>query len=123
MEDGALAIAYWREHRLASGNREERLQANEAQASGDVGDRISDDPLSALVLMDALLAADEADPVYAGCGPIEDLLCQHGPLVADAVAQRCRQNERWRKAVASVWLSGPERAAIPALHLFLPSTG
>ena len=123
MDDEALAIAYWREHRLASGNREERLQANVAQASGDVGDRVSDDPSSALLLLDALLAADEADLVYAGCGPIEDLLYQHGPLVAEAVAQRCRQDERWRKAVASVWLSGPERAAIPVLHLFLPPAG
>lgn len=120
-EDAGLAAAYWREHRLATGNREERLRAEaDDAASSAVADRISGDPVAALLLLDALLAADDADLGYAGAGPVEDLLVEHGPKVGEAVADRCRQSNHWRQAVAGVWLDDRERAEIPTLHPFLP---
>ena len=120
-KDAGLAAAYWQEHRLATGNREERLRAEaDGAARQAVADRINDDPVAALLLLDALLAADDADLGVAGAGPVEDLLVEHGPLVAKAVADRCRQTNRWREAVAGVWLDDRERAALLPLHPFLP---
>ncbi len=57
---------------------------------------------------------------YAGAGPVEDVLVEHGPKVGEAVADRCRQSNHWRQAVAGVWLDDRERAEIPTLHPFLP---
>ncbi|MFN2538202.1 MAG: DUF6869 domain-containing protein, partial [Mycobacteriales bacterium] len=83
-------------------------------------ERISDDPDPALGLLEALLSVDEANLVYLGAGPLEDLLVEHGARMAGAIAERCGRSARWRKALSAVWLDDREWAAVEPLHAWLP---
>lgn len=119
-DNAALVAAYWREHRLSLAGRVERLEAQEATALGEVTERISRSPQTALSLLDDLLTDEAADLSYLGAGPLEDLLVEHGPLMAEGVAARCRGSSRWATAVSAVWLDDSEWASVPSLHPWLP---
>jgi hypothetical protein len=75
---------------------------------------------SALDLLDDLIRAPGADVGHVGASPLENLLAEHGSVVADRVADRARRDPLWREAVGGVWLDAPVAAALPALAPFLP---
>jgi hypothetical protein len=104
-------------------SRAERLQAQAETASADVNERISADLDSAMDLLTDLLSDESADIAYLGAGPLEVLLVEHGPLIAAAVAERCRRSSLWSRAVSAVCLDDPEWATVPQLHLWLPKRG
>ena len=119
----ALVSSYWSHHRLADGDREQRLRAE----SGDsfwaweaVEHAAREGAPDVLELFDALLAAPDADPCYVGAGPLEELLVHQGVAFEGAVAERCRRAERWRAAVSCVWLDPVEASRLSALTPFLP---
>jgi hypothetical protein len=119
-EDAELVVAYWREHRLTQGSRAERLQVQAETASAEVSERMSGDLDAALDLLDNLLSDEAADIPYLAAGPLEDLLVERGPSVAEGVAERCRRSTRWNRAVSAVWLDDREWATVPQLHPWLP---
>lgn len=116
-----LVAAFWREHRLALGQRADRLQVErESWAADAVGDVIAGAPADAVALLEDLLLADDADVAFLGAGPLEDLLVEHGAAVANTVAARCTESAVWREAVSCVWLDDKDRAAVSALEAWLP---
>ena len=40
---------------------------------------------------------------WVGAGPLEDLLCEHGPALIDRVERLATTNARFRKCLTSVW--------------------
>lgn len=108
--------SYWRHHALSSGARAERLASEEHSWAWDaVEDAMDgDDPLG---LLDALLAQPEADPCYLGAGPIEDLLNANPARWDELLAERCRTSERWRAAMACVWVEHQSRLKKLAVYL------
>jgi hypothetical protein len=114
-----LVAAYWRNHALSSGDRQQRLAAADDFWAWEAVSDAMGRPDS-LTLLDALLAAPAADPCAIGAGPLEDLLSEHGLAWDTAVADRCRTSPLWRAAVACVWLDGYESQSLSALALYLP---
>jgi hypothetical protein len=48
-------------------------------------------------------ASDDATLGYVAAGPLEDLMCEHGPLLVDHAEERARRDPRFRKALKGVW--------------------
>jgi hypothetical protein len=119
-DNADLVAAYWEAHRLARGERADRVRAESNVAADEVRERITADPQDGLTLLDDLLAADDADVAFLGAGPLEDLLVEHGPNVAQVVAERCATASLWRDAVSGVWLDEQEWAVVAPLHPVLP---
>jgi len=117
----SLVTAYWQHHEL-SGDREQRLQAEELFWAWEaVDEAVQPRPQAdTLSLLDALLEASGADAFYVGAGPVEDLLDRYGAQVQEALAQRCRTSASWRQAVGCVWLDVPLRQCLPLLAEYLP---
>jgi hypothetical protein len=121
-DDADLVAAYWQRYHLSQGSRADRLRAPAAPSPSDeVDERISVDPVGALTLSDALLAAEVCDLHFFAAGPLEDLLVAHGAEVAQAVADRCAKSSRWRDALGAVWLDDAEWEAVERLHPWLPN--
>jgi hypothetical protein len=101
VERADLVAAYWHHHRLATGQRSARLEADSWSWAWEAVEAVVHEaPLEdALVLLDALLAAQDADLAYLGAGPIEDLMNVHGALLDMPVAERCEQSPKWAEAV------------------------
>jgi hypothetical protein len=116
-----LIRAYWRHHRLARGDRPDRLAADEllwALEAVDIAVRDADDDL--LDLLDGLLRDPGADTAYFAAGPLEDLLVEHPERYSMAVAERCRRDPLWREALQGVWLREQDRRRLGALQALLP---
>jgi uncharacterized glyoxalase superfamily protein PhnB len=66
---------------------------------------IADDPEAAwsLVLLLVNSAPSDAALEYVGAGPLEDLLCEHGPKLIDRVEAAALQEPRVSRALANVW--------------------
>lgn len=118
-----LAQAYWRHHQMSGGERAQRVAADgHWWAVEAVEDAVRTRAVGQVVdLLDQLLGAPQADPVFLGAGPLEDLLTAH-PEAAASVAERCERSPHaplWRRAVAAVWLSGYHHDRVPGLARFL----
>ncbi len=115
-----VADAYWRYYRLSTGNRDERLAAEDFfWAFEKVDDIVHNAPMPAiLTLVDELLDHPSADAGYVGAGPVEDIL--HLDSVEDwdeDLARRCSASGAWREAVhGAVW---PENLSLPQLRPYL----
>ena len=103
-----LVVAYWRHHHLSQGNRAERLAAREYSWAWEAVQAAVDQDPHVLTILDALLAAPDADTCYLGAGPVEDLLVADGDRWDADVAERCRRSERWRAAVACAVVTQPD---------------
>lgn len=125
MSDSAATVsAYWAQYRLANGDRAERMLAETGElmwASEAVEEAVREGRPEVLSLLDALLAAPEADAGYIGAGPVEELLVHHGASFDDAIATRCRQSRAWRTAVGYVWLDDHAAKRLIAVRPFLKS--
>ena len=119
-----LVDGYWTAHRLAmSSVRSDRLAAQDWRwAVDEVGSAMEQPDAAALDLLDDLMRAPEADLGYLGASPLEDLLTEHGSVIADQVADRARRDPLWRAAVGGVWLDSAVAQALPALAPFLPGS-
>ena len=117
-----LVDGYWTFMRLASSpNRPDRVAADDwLWAFDEVGEATGRPDDSALDLLDDLLHSPDADPVAVGSGPLEDLLSEHGSMIAGRVADRARQDPLWRLAVGSCWLEASLAASLSRLEPFLP---
>lgn len=120
---GRLVEGFWTQHHLArSAARSDRLAADEWWwAYAAVDEEMTHPTESALDLLDDLLRAPSADIGAVGCGPLEDLLVEHGATYADKVATRARQDPVWREAVGAVWLDLPLAECFAPLVPFLQS--
>ena len=123
MRDDAaeLVTAFWLHARMSGSEvREERLAAVEWEwANAEVAGAVAAADDSALELLDALLRSKDGTPEEVGVGPLEDLLAEHGPQVAQAVADRARVDPLWRRAVAACWLDQDEASRLPPLEPFI----
>jgi hypothetical protein len=110
----AMVDAYWRYHQLFHGTRQERLARDAYFWAWDaVETAVMESPIEAIEMIDAVLRHPDADPVYVGAGPIENLLSGHPPpLVLEEVALRCRQDRLWREAVSGAYVDDPVPASI-----------
>jgi hypothetical protein len=119
-EQADVADAYWRYYRLSTGNREERLAAEELSAARDaIWDTIHYPPMPVIMtLVDELLAHPSADAGYIGAGPVEDILNLDGVEDWDEeLARRCRASTAWREAVHSAIV--PDGLSLPHLRPYL----
>ena len=72
-----LVAGYWSHHRLLTEDRAARLRAEAGDfgwACEEVEDAVTAGRPDVLLLLDALLAAPDADPYDVGAGPVEELL-------------------------------------------------
>lgn len=117
----AVVTAYWAQHRLSHGSRDDRLHADQYfWACEIVTDAAVKGDVDVVGLLDDLLHAEDADPVYLGAGPLEDLLHYHAAEFAGPVAQHCRRDAVWRNAVDAVyWPDDMPEAAMTLLRDFL----
>ena len=109
----AVVAAYWTQHRLRQGGREDRLRADEYFWAWEVvHEAVWSGAPDVLDLLDALLEADGAEPGYFGAGPLEELLNSWPNKFASGIAERARRDPRWREALRGVWW--PRRMSEPA---------
>ncbi len=117
----AIVTAFWRHYELSEGDRAQRLAADTERWAWEVVHEAVHEPSEdVLAVLDALLAAPNADPCYIGAGPIEDLLSADGRAWQEAVARRCRTSRQWREALACVVLSDRDEQNVPMLSEYLP---
>ena len=116
-----LVAAYWLRARMSSSEiREERLAAAEWDwAYAEVADALAAADESTLDLLDALLRSEDGTPEQVGVGPLEDLLAEHGAVLAGAVADRARTDPLWRRAVAACWLDQDQTSRLSSLAPFV----
>ncbi len=102
-----LAVAYWKNYALSSGDRAERLKAEETWwAWEEVGKVIRLQPEYAIEVLTYLAdaAPDDGALAYLGAGPIEDLVCYCGSdAVIDRVEGAAARNGNFRKALRCAW--------------------
>ena len=74
-------------------------------ATDRLRDAIRDDPEVAWSLIGQLVAtaSDDEDLDMIGAGPLEDLLCDHGPLFIDRVEKLAVSDRGFRRSLADVW--------------------
>jgi hypothetical protein len=110
----AMVDAYWRYHQLFQGTRQERLARDAYFWAWDaVETAVMESPREAIEMIDEVLRHPDADPVYVGAGPIENLLSDRpSPQVLEEIALRCRQDPLWRKAVSGAYVDDPVPASV-----------
>jgi hypothetical protein len=117
-----MVDAYWRYHQLSQGTRQERL-ASEAYfwAWDALSTAVMESPLEAIDMIDAVLRHPDADHVYVGAGPIEDLLAdgRQSPDLVEEIGLRCREDPLWREAVSHAYVADPVPAPV-ALYVLRP---
>jgi hypothetical protein len=99
---------YWRRH---SGTREERkaLSLGEPLTVQEAHDYVEQQVAKGdAAAVDLLVRINDGKPddegVTVGCGPLEDLLHEHGDAVVDRVELFARQSPSFAKALSHVWL-------------------
>src|SRR5215475_63513 len=112
MDQGELLAKWWEFQRRARGSRTERKtlvsgEASDLQGARDmVDDRMLAGGVEAvelLVVLNETAPADD-DGVSVGCGPLEDLIHQHGDALIDVIDIIARRNPSFAKAMSHVWL-------------------
>ncbi|WP_413450859.1 DUF6869 domain-containing protein [Georgenia phoenicis] len=111
-----VAQAYRANHSLGRGDRQARLaQEQHFWAADAVTDAAGDGTLP-LELIDALLHLephDEALESYVAADAIEDVMRKHPGRYVAAIAERCRRDPVWARAVGGVWLDRSTWDLIP----------
>jgi hypothetical protein len=109
---GDLVPAWWDYVRRSQGSRAER----KALSLGDPSDAVSAYDAVARVVesggqeaVELLVALNDAAPagddgVTVGCGPLEDLLHEHGDSVATTVNDHALSSPSFARALSHVWL-------------------
>jgi hypothetical protein len=100
---------------LSRGNRADRLASEEwFWAWEEVDEAMTREPAAAVALVAALVDAAPTldDCAYIGAGPLEDLLNYQAEAVVDAVDDESRRNERFRRALAAVYIGDGIRGDI-----------
>src|SRR5690554_4518268 len=111
-----VARAYHAQYALGSGDRRERLDADEHFWAWEAINSAIFEGTLPLDVVDALLHLapdDEAFQGYVAAGPVEDLLVTHPEKYTDAIAERCRQDGVWAQAVGNVWLDRRTWDSVP----------
>lgn len=112
----AAARAYSTRYALIQGDRQARADADaHFWAWQDIDESVHDGVLP-IEVVDALLHVLPDDDGYLGyvaAGPIEDMLRMHPEQYTDTVAQRCREDAVWARAVGGVWLDRRTWEALP----------
>ncbi len=75
------------------------------EATDRLLDLINDDPNAALGTVVVLIREAPNDHLLncVGAGPLEDLLCTHGPVVVDRVEELAAHDEKFKKCLRWVW--------------------
>jgi hypothetical protein len=110
----AMVDAYWRYHQLFQGTRQERLARDAYFWAWDaIETAVMESPFEAIEMIDAVLRHPDAEPVYVGAGPIENLLSDHpSAQVMEEIGRRCRQDPLWREAVSGAYVEDPILASV-----------
>lgn len=102
-----LAAAYWENYALSSGDRADRLKAEETfWAWEEIEERVRLQPKDAIEVLTYLAdaAPDDAALAYLGAGPIENLVCYGGSdVVIDRVEGAAVRNGNFRTALRCAW--------------------
>lgn len=112
IDERTLLANWWEFQRRARGSRDERvaLSLDEGTDLGDARDIVDDRMLAGgTEAVELLVALNEAAPaedggVSVGCGPLEDLIHEHGDALIDVIDASARQNPDFAKAMSHVWL-------------------
>src|SRR5262245_16482559 len=74
-------------------------------AFDEMASLVSSDPETAWGVVVELVArsTDDCTLAYIAAGPLEDLLCEHAPLVIDRVEFSAANDPRFRRALVGVW--------------------
>jgi hypothetical protein len=115
--DPDLVDVYWRQHRLSSGDRADRLAADEHfwawEAVHDAVDELHPDVVELITAL-ADAAATDLERAYLGAGPVENLL-RH-PQVSDRILDQldgaARRHPGVQIAVRCVWFGDETRPDI-----------
>jgi hypothetical protein len=111
-----VADAYRWYYRLSTGDRSERVRADDYWWSCElVNDGVTDGSLP-LEVLDALIHHADADDEFRGyvaAGPIEDALTYQPATYGPAFAARCSTDATWAETVEGVWLDDQEWSALP----------
>ena len=110
--DDVLARDWWEYHRLARGSREDRKGLERGEPAGAcaarwaVNARVEAGGVAAVELVHALCRAEPVNDegMTVGCGPLEDLVHEHGDDVIDEIEQRARLFPEFARALSHVWL-------------------
>lgn len=110
----AMVDAYWHYYQLFHGTRQERLARDAYSWAWDaVETAVMESPSEAIAMIDAVLRHPDADLLYVGAGPIENLRSDRpSPQVLDEIALRCRQDALWREAVSGAFVDDPVPASV-----------
>ncbi|MBC3761821.1 hypothetical protein ACUN7V_17130 [Quadrisphaera oryzae] len=135
VERTRLVEAYWRNNRRltartdAPGSQPASSADNTADEDADFWAVEAVDEASqrwsaadVVDLLEDLLSADDADPIYVGAGPLEELLHER-PEVSSVVAERCRRSdlaERWHAALSTVIWDERHLQELAPLRPWLP---
>jgi hypothetical protein len=109
----ALVANWWEWHRLARGNRGERVALEQGQpesawaAYRSISEQVA---ANSPGIVELLAALNDAAPIddngsTVGCGELENLLNQHGDAAIDEVERRARENQHFARAVSFVRIS------------------
>jgi len=94
--------------RVVSGDREVSQWAMEA-----VAELVRDDPDVAWSVITEIIARAKNDRIlgFVAAGPLEELLVNHGHRVMPDVEGLARSDQKFRRALTGVWISGPSDIA------------
>lgn len=83
------------------------LHSEELEAYEELERLVEKDPASALEVIEEILERDASEVITnaVGVGPIENLLCAHGPRVIEIIETMAEKSRAFRKAlrVVDVW--------------------
>jgi hypothetical protein len=117
----ALVAGWWDYTRRARGSRDDRkgLEMGEPTTTVAAYERVSEivrevGGPEAVALVLALLdsAPSPADLVDVAAGPLEDLLAEHWDEVIDEIEAAARRGGPIRRALTSVYLTGPRETRL-----------
>ncbi len=111
-----LIARYWKNYALSTGDRQERLEADQWFWAWEEVDRAVRAPsANVFKVIIALVesAATDGALAYIGAGPLEDLINWHGAKLLDQIEESARRDRAFRRALATVRVSdavpGPVR--------------
>ena len=109
-----LFETYFLQHRLSSGSRAERLEADQHFWAWELVERtVHQDAEKGWDLILGLIAAaaTEDEVGFVAAGPLEDLIHEHGSEVVEWVEERARLDSDFRRALAGVVAPDDEAGA------------
>jgi Family of unknown function (DUF6869) len=119
-----LIAGYWKYYALSTGDRRERLEADQWFWAWEEVERAVRAPsANVFPVLIALVesAANDDALAYVGAGPLEDLINWHGAQFLDQIEESARRDRAFRTALATVRVSDSAPAAIrDRLARFMP---